>query len=172
MMTFATELYKDAKDRSSAMNSFKDIVAAGLHFSTMLSTCNPNTSTSGDGTSNNRPLNPTSADNIEANVAMIFSDLEKNFAGDIGEFWQKFVDEYRQMNTYYGLFSQQKLQDLLILLNRDAELFYLNVFNSYTDSLHQALYLVASEYNSHFRQSKVNNYLRTFPMSSFMNNGM
>lgn len=49
------------------------------------------------------------SDKIAQNVAMRFKVTFSKFCGDIGECWQEFVDEYRQVSRDYRLFNYLKL---------------------------------------------------------------
>lgn len=62
----------------------------------------------------------TSRDKVAHNIAMRFKDAENKFSGDLGECWQEFVDEYRQVTNDYALTEEQKLHYIHNILSKDA----------------------------------------------------
>lgn len=131
MMTLSTNIYEDAEDTKAAENILRDIIVAGRQASIASIHQQQNSSTTGNIAAASAPIRSirvTSTDKVAQNVSIRFKYLEKKLTGDIDEFWQEFVDEYRQMAREYGLSYKQKLHYLQKMLRGDAKSFYLDFF--------------------------------------------
>lgn len=79
---------------------------------------------------------------LAQDAAMRLRDDGENFAGDIGECWQVYVDEYRQVATDYNLSPIQKLQFLHNLLSGNSKQYYLDIDDGYAIYFQQAVDMV------------------------------
>ena len=105
-------------------------------------------------------------------MAMTLRDRDKKFSGDVGECWQEYVDEYRQVLRDYNLTPAQKLQYLHNLLRRDAKRFYLDTVEGYATNFDQIISMIEREYNSIVRQKEVKNFLKSLGMRNYVSEGM
>ena len=97
MMTLATNLYEDDDDQSAAVEIVRSIIASGRR-NQAPAQLTPTQST----TQQSIGATPsTSAEKVAHNMAMRLKDRDKKFSGDVGECWQEYVDEYRQVSRDY-----------------------------------------------------------------------
>ena len=163
--TLAVNVYEEAEDRSAAFEMAKDIISRGRKRAQVPPEEPPQR---GQSSSHSSP----SIDKVAHNVAMRFKDFAMKFHGNVGECWQEYVDEYRQVARDYGLNQKQKLDYLHNLLSGDAKRFYLDVVDGYASGFQQAVDMVEGEYNSIVRQTRVKNYLNTLRLSQYESEGI
>lgn len=79
---------------------------------------------------------------ISHNIWMRWKDADKNFSGDIGEFWMDYVNNYFQVSADYVLGPQHKFQYLHNILSKDSRRLYLEIVSTQAQSFQQMFYMV------------------------------
>lgn len=160
ILTLANGLYTEAEDRNAATE------LANLYIASTKRRGKANSETTTTSAPQGGPYQ--SQDKLAHNIAMRFKDGENKFGGDIGECWQEFADEYRQVANDYGLTEEQKFQYLHNILKKDAQRYYLTNVKDYAHSFDHAINLIDEEYNSIVRQNRVKNYLNSLRITDFI----
>lgn len=165
ILTLASGIYEDAEDRTIAMELAQRYVTNQKR-----GAANPDTEQeTHDSPEPSTNIQVTTPNRVAHNIAMRFKDTESKFSGDIGECWQEYVDEYRQVRADYNLTPAQKLQFIHNILSKDAQRFFVDRVKNYATNFEHAVELVDIEYNSAVRQSRVKNYLNSLRVSDFIN---
>lgn len=105
------------------------------------------------------------------NVAVRFHDQTAKFSGNLGESWNEFVAEYQQVAREYKLTAAQKLQVMYSLLHGDSKRLFLDQVHGTAATFARAADMVSTEYNFIVRQDRVQNYLSSLRLSSFIQEG-
>lgn len=141
LMKFATTLYKNETDKAAAVEIVKSIISSGRKNQPPRQVT-PTQSATQDTLETTRS---TFADKISHNMVIWLKDREKKFSGDVGECWQEYVEEYRQVLRDYNLTPAKKLQFWHNLVRGDAKRFYLDSMEGYSTNLEQAIYIIERE---------------------------
>lgn len=128
IQTVAHELYSDAEDCESAIQTAFSIISHGRRVRMELSATAPQeTQTKPQAATSSALLSGRIAHNLE----MRLNDSDSKFDGDLEECWGKFVDSYLQIAKDYNLTMDQKLQCLHNVLSKDALQFRLDAVQLY-----------------------------------------
>lgn len=90
------------------------------------------------------------------------------FSGGIGECWQKYADEYRQVTSDNGFKHKQKIQYLHSILFKHAQRYYQDRVEGFTTNFNHATELIYKEYNFLVRQNRVKNYFASLRILDFI----
>lgn len=169
LMTLSTNLYEEEEDKNAAVEIVRKVISSGRRAPIQ---ANERALAANSPDSLIPQSLSSSSEKVAHNVAKRFRDKDKNFSGELGQCWQEYGDEYRQMSRDYKLSQEKKLHYLHNLLFGDAKQYYLDVFDVYSTSFQQAVDMVEREHNSHVRQNKVKNLLKSLRMSRFVSEGL
>lgn len=148
----ASNIYEEAEDHITAFDVAKELISNGRKKVQM------QTEESAPRAQSSPFSSPGSnSEKVAHNVAMRFKDSAMNFRGNVGDCWQEYVDEYRQVARDYGLTLKQKLDYLHNKLEEYAKRFYLDVVDGYASGFQQAFDMVECEYNSIVLETRVIN---------------
>lgn len=169
LMTLATNIYDKEDDGNAAVDIFRDIITAGGRSPSQVAEA-----------ASSIPIGPPSTTQMKTfpsekfahNVDMRFQERDKKLAGELGQYCQEYVDDYRQVARDYKMNQEQKLRYLHKLMQVYAKRYYLDVVDGYATTFQQAVDLVERECTFHARQNKVKNLLKSLRLSKFVTEGI
>lgn len=111
---------------------------------------------------------------VAHNIAKRIKDFRQKFSGYLGQCWQKFVDEYKQIARNFGLNEHQKLSYLHNLLSKDAHRYYLGkvklhvtLYSDTVETIEKGFLVQQTKFKNHLSNSRNSSYITSEADSAY-----